>query len=153
MIRLKLSSRPLTKLPASSFPEKADIYLCDKCGRDITPQFHPGQSHTWSPMGPERFKCECGQKYVTGATEWDHFGEHERRRRFRDTFGLGILFSAVSSILGLFVYLALHFVFGFQRGALYVWLIIAWLPFSLMQIGFWPGVIASMWRTRIAKPK
>ncbi len=28
-------------------------------------------------------------------------------------------------------------------------LVITALPFSLMQIGSWPGVVASMWRTRV----
>jgi hypothetical protein len=148
MLSLNLGSRPLIRLPASAFPSAADLYVCDKCGRDITKHLHPGRAHTWAPMGPERYACSCGQKYLTGATEWDHFGERERKHRVRDTFGLGVLFSAMSSIPGLLVYLALHFVFGLRRGALVTGLVIAAAPFVLMQITFWPDVVASMWRTR-----
>jgi hypothetical protein len=100
-------------------------------------------------MGPERFLCLCGQRYLTGATEWDHFGDWERERRVRDTVGLGVLFSAMSSIPGLLACLVLYFVFGLREGALVTGLVITGLPFSLMQLGFWPGVIASMWRTRV----
>jgi hypothetical protein len=149
MLSLKLGTRSLSKLPASAFPDRADVYVCDKCGRDITKHFRPGQAHVWAPMGDERHRCLCGKTYLTGATEWDHFGDWERNRRIRDTLGLGALFSVMSSIPGLLAYLVVRFVFGLREGALVVGLIIAFLPFSLMQIGFWPGVVASMWRTRI----
>ena len=149
MLSLNLSGRPRTPLPPSAFPEKADVYVCDKCGRDITKHFRPGRAHVWAPMGRERYQCLCGQKYLTGAREWDHLGDWERVRRAGDTLGLGVLFSVVSSIPGLLVYLVLHFVFGLQEGALITALIITAFPFCLMQIEFWPGVIASMWRTRM----
>ena len=99
-------------------------------------------------MGRERFICLCGQRYLTGATEWDHFSDWERGQRVRDTLGAGILFSAMASIPGLVAYLVLHFLFGLRDGALAAGLVITLLPFSLMQVGFWPGVVASMWRTR-----
>jgi hypothetical protein len=148
MLSLNLNSRPLVKLPASAFPNRADAYMCDKCGRDITKYFRPGRAHVWAPMGPERFQCRCGQKYLTGAAEWDHLGDWERSRRVRGTFGLGILFSIILSIVGLPVYLVLHFIFGLGKGALIAGLAIATFPFFLVQITFWPGVVASMWRTR-----
>jgi hypothetical protein len=95
MLSLNLGARPLVKLPASAFPDRADIYVCDKCGRDITRHFRPGQAHVWAPMGPERCLCLCGERYLTGAKEWDHFSDWERNRRVGDTLGLGILFSAI----------------------------------------------------------
>ena len=33
------------KLPASRFPEPADVYFCDKCGRDESRYLHQGQAH------------------------------------------------------------------------------------------------------------
>jgi hypothetical protein len=149
MLSLNLGARPLITLPASAFPNGADVYVCDKCGRDITRHFRPGRAHVWAPMGPERYLCLCGQRYLTGATEWDHLSDWERNRRVKDTLGLGVLFSAMFSILGLLAYLVLHFVLGLREGALVTGLVITALPFSLMQIGFWPGVVASMWRTRV----
>lgn len=149
MLSLNLSARTLVKLPASAFPDRAAVYVCDKCGRDVTKYFRPGQAHVWAPMGPERYRCVCGQRYLTGATEWDHFSDWERNRSVRDTLGLGVLFSAMSSILGLLAYLVLHLVFGLREGALFTGLVITVLPFFLMQITFWPEVVASMWRTRI----
>jgi hypothetical protein len=65
--------------------------------------------------------------------------------------GVGILFSAIFSIPGILAYLVMHFAFGFQDGAIVTGLVITALPFSLMQITFWPGVVASMWRTRIGR--
>ena len=64
----------LKTLPASGFPERADAYICDKCARDVTKYFRLRPSHSWTPMGPARFVCRCGQCYLTGAIEWDHLG-------------------------------------------------------------------------------
>src|SRR5262249_61613352 len=40
-----------SQLPASKFPEHADVYICDRCGRDITSHHHRGRAHrlatTW----------------------------------------------------------------------------------------------------------
>ena len=150
MPSLNLTSRPLTKLPASAFPSRADVYVCDTCGRDVTKQLRPHRGHAWTPMGPERFLCPCGQKHLTGATEWDHFSERNRKQRVRQILGLGVLFSLLFSILGLLAYLVLHFVFGLKEGAFATGLVIAALPFFFVQITFWPYVVASMWRTRFA---
>jgi hypothetical protein len=103
-------------------------------------------------MGPERYQCLCSQKYLTAATEWNHFGRWERSRRIRDTLGVGVLFSAMLSVFGLLLYLdlALKFAFGLGAGAVVTVLVITALPFCLTQLEFWPGVFASMWRRRIA---
>jgi hypothetical protein len=140
--------RAAETLPASAFPERADVYVCDKCGRDVTKHFHPSQSHTWAPMGPARFVCRCGQTYVTGAIEWDHLGPSERRRRVRQTLGIGVLLSAMFSILGVLAYLALRFLFDLRKAGFIVALFITAVPFVWLQLDFWPAVVASMWRTR-----
>ncbi len=149
MRSLNLFSRPVTQLPASSFPDRADLYICDKCGRDITKNLRPGHAHAWAAIGPERYACSCGQNYLTGAIEWDHLGEWKRKRRVQDTLVLGIIFSAMSSILGVLAYVVMHFVYDLQKAALVTGLLIAAVPFVLMQVTFWPNVFASMWRTRV----
>jgi hypothetical protein len=149
MVSLNLGGRPLVTLPACAFPERADAYICDKCGRDITEHFRPRTSHSWEPMGPEKYECLCGQEYLTGAKEWDHLDYRERRQRAKSTLMLGVLFSVIALIPSLLAYFFLRFAFGFRAGALATSLIVIALPFVLLQIVFWPGVIASMWRTRI----
>jgi hypothetical protein len=105
-------------------------------------------------MGRETFICACGQRYQSGATEWDHFGDWERSKRAGDTLGVGLLLSAVSSIVGAVVYLILHFAFvGLQRAAFLAAMALAVLPFVLMQVTLWPGVVASIWRTRVGTRK
>lgn len=146
------STSPLSvTLPASAFPKRANVYTCDECNRNVTKYLRPREGHVWKPMGPERFQCTCGRKYVTGATEWDHLGDRERRRRISQTVGLGIFLSAMASILGLAVYLLLYFVFDCKQGAAVVALSIAAMPFVLMQVTFWPFVAASIWRTRVGR--
>ena len=96
-----------TRLPASCFPELADIYVCDACGLDITKYLRLPQSHSWRPLGPERYTCACGQRYLTGAVEWDHLGEWERRRRTREIIGLAVLLAVIGGLFGFVLYLAL----------------------------------------------
>jgi len=150
MLQLSLGERYSITRPASDFPERANIYVCDNCGRDITKHFRAGQSHVWRPIGPQRYQCSCGKKYLTGAAEWDHLGRWERSCRVRHTLGMGVVFSAMVSVLGFLVYLDLKFAFGPKAGAVVTGLIITASPFCLMQLAFWPGVFASMWRTRFA---
>jgi len=99
-------------------------------------------------MGREEYRYVCGQLYRTGAKEWDHLADWERNNRVVQTLALGVLFSAMSSLLGLLACLVLHFVFGLREGAFVTGVVIAALPFAWMQIEFWPGVLASIWRTR-----
>jgi len=68
------------RLPGSRFPERADSNFCDKCGRDITEHLHPRRAHVRQPLGPMRYVCICGTKYLTGATEWDDLSHWEKRR-------------------------------------------------------------------------
>lgn len=151
MLSMNLTPRSLLTLPVSAFPDRADVYVCDKCGTDATKLLRPRISHSWSPMGPERFRCDCGETYLTGATEWDHFGGFERSKRAGDTIGGGFLLSVVFCVLGLVPYVILRFAFGSREAALWTWLVITATPFVAIQVSFWPGVFASMWRTRIAR--
>ena len=149
MDSLNLGARPLITLPASAFPNRADVYVCEKCGRDLTKHLRASRAHVWAPMGRERFRCACGQGYLTGATEWDHFSEWERKRRVGESLVIGVLLSATFSIPGFLICLDLRFVLGLREGALVTGFIITALPFLFLNITFWPFVVASMWRTRI----
>lgn len=148
MVRLDLDARPPTILPASEFPSRADAYFCDNCRRDITRHLHRGRAHVWRQMGPERYRCNCGALYITGAVEWDHLGDWERKRRVSQTFGLGFILSVMSSIVGLLAYLGLHFVFDLRQAAQITGLALTALPFVLVQLTFWYSVAASVRRTR-----
>ena len=153
MFSLNLNPQPLRKLKASKFPERAEVYLCDNCGRDISKHFRPLQSHSWRPMGPERYRRSCGQKYQTGATEWEHLSHGERKRRISQTFAVGFFLSIARSVVGLVLYLGLQSVFRVHQAAGIVALTVSVLPLALMQMTFWPGVMASMWRTRFSSRK
>ena len=50
------------QLRASQFPEPADVYVCDKCGRDITVHLYSGRAHVQILLRPSRYVCRCGQK-------------------------------------------------------------------------------------------
>jgi hypothetical protein len=149
MVSLNLGGRPRVTLPASAFPVRADAYVCDRCKRDITKYFRPPTSHSWGPMGPERYQCLCGQQYLTGAREWDHLGVWERRRRVEHTLVFGVISSVMASILSVLAYIFLRFALGYREGALATSLVTVALPFVLIQISFWSTVIASVWRSRI----
>jgi len=101
-------------------------------------------------MGPTRFTCRCGKKYVSGAIEWDHLGDRERRRRIRETLLFGVFFSVMFSIPAGLIYLFFRFLLDLRRAGFLVACIVILLPFALMQATFWPAVVASMWRTRAA---
>lgn len=149
MSSLNLNARPRIQLPASLFPERADIYVCDKCGRDITRHLRPGQAHAWRAIGRERYVCQCGQKYLTRATEWDHFSARERKRRIQFTFGFAAVFSAIISVFGVAAYLALRYFFYLPRAGVVVGALIAVFPLFSLLVPFSLGVASSMWRTRV----
>jgi hypothetical protein len=97
-------------------------------------------------MGPNRYECLCGQRCLTGATEWDHLGEWERRRRSRETLWLGILSSTPFLLVGLLIYLAVKHSTGTLIG------ISAFVvcPFLVVNLPFWFKVAGSIWRTRFS---
>lgn len=94
-------------IPASRFPEPADVYVCDKCGRDITEHLHRKQPHVWRPLGPARYVCVCGAKYDSGAVEWDNLSQWERTNRLRQAVGLVVIFGLILIAIAAF----LRFVF------------------------------------------
>lgn len=131
-------------LPASSFPSAATTYLCDTCGSDITKHLHHGRAHVWQPMGPQRYRCRCGQSWLSGAVEWDHLGDWERRRRVRDT----LAFSVALTVLALIPATATYVILRNWAGAIVTAAIIVATPAMLVAIPFWLSVTASIWRTR-----
>lgn len=146
MTRLDLSAVKIEK-PASAFPDWADFYFCDNCKEDLTRQLHRPQAHSWTPMGHETYTCACGKTYPTGAVEWDHLSAYERRRRIRQTHGLGLLFSAFIAVPGLIFYLlsALLFHRRWIGAAVSIAILV---PFAISAGTFWFGVARSKLRLR-----
>jgi hypothetical protein len=148
---LSVQGRPARKLqntsppsPATASQSPADVYVCQKCGSDITKYLNRGQAHTWEPIGSEHYLCPCGEKYPTGAIEWDHLGQSEKKRRLERILGRGIVFSSLFSVFGVVAY----FVLDRSNEALIGLLAIAVIPFLLTNVTFWLEVAASIWRVR-----
>jgi hypothetical protein len=140
------------KLPASKFPERADAYVCDRCGRDITRKLHPGHAHVRQPLGPPRYTCQCGEKYLTGAIEWDQLGPWQRQQWIRDV-GLAIIVLAVLIVLSVSGYVAVR-----RHSLLLTCLIVVVVLFSIPVWKLFAAILsipfeiaASLWRTRIAE--
>jgi hypothetical protein len=142
-----------TQLPASKFPERADAYICDKCGRDITPFLNPGRAHVWRLLGPSRYVCRCGQQYLSGEAEWDSLSTWERRNRLSQIVGFGI---ATAIPIAGFVFLihaaiehrsiALLIVSGVAAGPLIIFIVLfTTVGLDVMDLA------ASLWRTKIAR--
>jgi uncharacterized integral membrane protein len=96
------------QLPASRFPEPAVVYVCDKCGRNITKHLHPGRAHVATPIGPPWYTCRCGQKYLSGAVEWDNLGEWQRRSRVVEITTIAVMTFALLGLLVLLIYEAIE---------------------------------------------
>jgi hypothetical protein len=139
--------------PASAFPEAAAIYLCDTCGRDVTKHLRPARAHVQTRIGPPRYVCRCGTRYLSGAVEWDHLGAEDRKRRIRDyrVFGIVTLLPTITIILLVILAIerrsiflaAIAFVISIP-GTMCAWLL----------AGFtaeWIAIAASIWRTRFAQ--
>ena len=143
-------SRPSSELPASRIPERADRYVCDICGRDVTRKVRKMHGHSGPIIGPERFTCSCGARYLSGMTEWDHLRPSIRGRRIK--------FSIIAA--GLVIPLVFFVVYAraawldstpFLFVLLCVGAVIA-SPFALF--GAWAlldvySIVASIYRTRI----
>jgi hypothetical protein len=138
------------KRPASEFPETADLYVCDECGRDITVHLHRGRAHVRQPLGPVRYVCRCGQSYLSGATEWDYLSDWEKQQWLRDIPLIFILFAMVA-VYGTVAYFAVvHRSFvtivlslvGIPFGLAFLWLLfmVSVAPFQ---------ITASILRTRV----
>jgi hypothetical protein len=152
MEALNLDSRPPTKqLPASEFPDHpADVYVCDKCGRDITAHLHRGRAHVRPPLGTTRFTCLCGQRYLSGATEWDYLSDWSKRQWLMDV-GPAAILSATLALFSILIYFAaLHhstILFAFLAIALLFSLRLFPLFIAILAVPL--EIIASLWRTRV----
>jgi hypothetical protein len=146
MISLDLGARSKKSLPVSALPEWAEEYYCDDCAREVTKQVHRRESHSWRPMGTEKFRCVCGHNWPTGAAEWDHLSDRERRSRVNAFIVLNIAAVFFASIVGLVSY----FLSSKADVALDVGLV-ALSPFLLFQVRSWFDLFASIWRTRVRR--
>jgi hypothetical protein len=100
-----------------------------------------------------RYRCKCGQAYLTGAVEWDFLSERERRNRVRQS-GLAVV--GVAPLVG-FVFLLrsamLHrSITLFIVCAAVIIPVIFWCTlFVVDPIREAFDVAASLWRTRVAR--
>ena len=138
------------KRPASEFPDAADVYLCDKCGRDITAHLHRGRAHVRQPLGPVRYVCRCGQAYLSGATEWDYLSDWEKRQWLGDIPLIFILFVVVAAYGTAAYFGVMH------RSLITILLSIAGTPFALVFLWLFIlmsaipfQIAASLLRTRV----
>jgi hypothetical protein len=144
------TTHPATKqLCASAFPEPADVYLCDKCGSDVTVHLQRGRAHVRQPLGPVRYFCRCGQDYLSGATEWDYLSDWEKRQWLADIPLMCILFTALAGFV-VFAYFALV-----RRSAVMILLSVVGVPFAAAFLRLFIitsavpfEIAASRWRTR-----
>jgi hypothetical protein len=138
------------KRPASEFPDTADVYLCDKCGRGITAHLHSGRAHVRQPLGPVRYVCRCGQVYPSGATEWDYLSVWEKRQWLRDIPLIFILFVVLAAYGAVAYFAVVH------RGFVMIVLSLLGIPFALISLWLFflmsaiPfQIVASILRTRM----
>jgi hypothetical protein len=152
---LELNSFPpaepvMAKLPASRFPDPADVYICDRCGTDITKHLHQGRAHVWRPIGSAWYVCRCGARYPSGAVEWDDLGPWERKQR---AWQLGI--APILAALLLIPAVIAYFTFRYRSFVLLAALVLVLIPSAVFATLFGLVVfeafeiIASIWRTRI----
>ena len=145
-----LNPKTISRLPASRFPEPAEFYFCDNCGRDLTKHLHPDRSPVWQPLRPIWFVCQCGRKYLSGAAEWDDLTSWERKHRIRQ-LGIGFVLFALLLNPGALAYFAL----SYRSVPLLAVLAIALIPAILVARPFGSvlldvfEIIASIWRTRV----
>jgi hypothetical protein len=140
------------QLRASKFPEPADVYVCDKCGRDITAYLHAGRAHVQQPLGPSRYACRCGETYLSGATEWDNLSDWEKRHRLAD-IGLVIILLAGLAVFLILVHVAFtrRSILLFASLALAVLFSIPLFPLFIAILAMPVEIAASIWRTRVGK--
>jgi hypothetical protein len=143
-----------TRLPASRFPEYAERYVCDVCGLDVASKIQRSSGHGGPSIGPERFSCICGARYLSGMVEWDHLHPFMRRQYLK-----GLLVAPALLILpaALFVYLAgtaihRHSILFGVLACVEGLIAIPFELFGIVAMFSLPSIAMSIWRTRISKP-
>jgi hypothetical protein len=145
-----LNPKTISRLPASRFPNPAEVYFCDNCGRDLTNNLHHDRSPVWQPLRPIWYVCQCGRQYLSGAAEWDNLTTWERKQRIRQ-LGIGSVLFAFLMISGTLAYFA-----SYGSAALLAAVAITLIPSILVArlLGFVLldvfEIIASIWRTRVS---
>jgi hypothetical protein len=140
----------ISRLPASRFPDPAQVYFCDSCGRDLTKNLYRDRAPVWQPLRPMWSVCQCGQKYLSGAAEWDDLSSWERKQRIRQLW-IGLVLFALLVIPGALAYFALRY----GGAALLAIVGIALIPSVLVAKPFGfvlldlCEIITSIWRTRV----
>ena len=145
---LELNRPEKARLSASSFPEPADGYLCDDCGRDVTNKFRPHAGHSRPPYGPERFTCICGRTYLTGAVEWDNLRPFEKRRDATEILAMFVIFFVVLGIFGIPTGLAVYFLLGSLKLAMITGGLVMAIPASILPELETLDILRSILRTR-----
>ncbi len=146
-----MDPKTILRLPASRFPEPAEVYFCDDCGKDATKNLHHDRAPVWQPLRPMWYVCECGRKYVSGAAEWDDLTTWERKQWIRQ-LRIGFVLFALLMIPGTLAYFAL----SLGSATLLAVLAIALIPsivvarlLGLVLLDVFE-IIASIWRTRVS---
>jgi hypothetical protein len=146
--------KTISQLPASRFPDPADLYFCDNCGEDLTKGLYRDQAPLWQPLRPMWCVCQCGCKYLSGGSEWDDLTAWEREQRIAQ-LSIGFVLFALLVIPVLLAYFALRY----GGAALLAIVGIALIPsvlaakpmgFALLDVY---EIIASIWRTRFVREK
>ena len=146
-----INPKTISRLPASRFPNRAEVYFCDNCGRDVTKNLHHDRAPLWQPLRPIWHVCQCGRKYLSGAAEWDDLTTWERKQRVRQ-LGIGFVLFALLMIPGTLAYFALTL----GSATLLAVLAIALIPSIVVARLLWFclldvfEIIASIWRTRVS---
>jgi len=144
-----LNDKTISRLPASRFPDPAEVYFCDRCGRDLTKNLYHDRAPVWQPLRPIWYVCQCGQKYLSGAAEWDDLTTWERKLRIRQ-LGIGFVLFALLVIPMTLAYFALRYggaaILAVVAIALIPSILVA-RPFGFVLVDLYE-IIASIWRTR-----
>lgn len=140
----------ISGLPASRFPDPADHYFCDDCGRDLTRNLYPDRAPLWQPLRPMWYACQCGRKYMSGAAEWDDLSSWQRKQRLAQ-LSIGFLLFALVVIPATLAYFALRYGGAALLAVVGIALIpsiLAAKPFGFIVLDVCE-IVASIWRTRL----
>lgn len=143
------SHKTLSRLPASRFPEPAEVYFCDDCGGDLTKKLYRDRAPVWQPLRPMWCVCQCGRKYLSGAGEWDDLSSWERKHRLRQLW-FGFVLFGILVIPATLAYFALRYGGAALLAVVGIALIPSILvakPFGFVLLDVY-DIIASIWRTR-----